>query len=123
MKILLVEDSRTMRNIQRGILAQMGHPDVEEASDGLDALSRIADIEPDLLIVDWNMPNMDGLTLIKRLRAAGNRVPIIMVTTEADKARVVQAIKAGVDNYVIKPFTPDVLNQRIQETLERARAA
>jgi two-component system chemotaxis response regulator CheY len=123
MKILLVEDSRTMRNIQRGILAQMGHSDVEEAADGLDALSRIADIRPDLLLVDWNMPNMDGLTLVKRLRAAGNRVPIIMVTTEADKARVIQAIKAGVDNYVVKPFTPDVLNQRIQETLERANAA
>lgn len=123
MKILLVEDSRTMRNIQRGILAQMGHNDVEEAADGLDALSRIADLKPDLLIVDWNMPNMDGLTLVRRLRATGNRVPIIMVTTEADKARVVQAIKAGVDNYVVKPFTPDVLNQRIQETLERAHAA
>ena len=123
MKILLVEDSRTMRNIQRGILAQMGYNDVEEAGDGLDALSRIADIRPDLLLVDWNMPNMDGLTLVKRLRAADNRVPIIMVTTEADRARVIQAIKAGVDNYVIKPFTPDILNQRIQETLERAHAA
>ena len=123
MKILLVEDSRTMRNIQRGILAQMGYEDVEEASDGLDALSRLPDIEPDLVLLDWNMPEMDGLSFVKRVRAAGNHVPIIMVTTESQKAKVVEAISAGVNNYVVKPFTPDILNQRVRETLDRASAA
>jgi two-component system chemotaxis response regulator CheY len=121
MKILLVEDSRTMRNIQRGILAQMGYEDVEEASNGLDALSRLDDVSPDLILVDWNMPEMDGLSFVKRVRALGSDVPIIMVTTESQKKRVIEAIGAGVNNYVVKPFTPDILNQRVRETLERSR--
>lgn len=123
MKILLVDDSKTMRNIQRGILMQMGHTEIEEAVDGLDALSKTGSFTPDLLLVDWNMPNMDGLTFVKKYRATGSRTPIIMVTTEAEKARVIEAIKAGVNNYVVKPFTPDVLSQRIEETLARCKTA
>lgn len=123
MKIMLVEDSRTMRTIQRGILAQMGYEDVEESGNGLDALSRLADVSPDLILVDWNMPEMDGLTFVKRVRASGNPVPIIMVTTESQKKHVIEAIGAGVNNYVVKPFTPDILNQRVRETLDRVRAA
>jgi two-component system chemotaxis response regulator CheY len=123
MKILLVDDSKTMRNIQKGILAQSGYGEVMEACDGLDALSKLGAYEPDLLLVDWNMPKMDGLTFVKECRAKGVSVPIIMVTTEAEKARVVEAIKAGVNNYVVKPFTPEGLSERIEETLERANAA
>lgn len=123
MKILLVDDSKTMRNIQKGILVQMGYNELEEACDGLDALSKVGGFDPDLLLVDWNMPNMDGLTFVKQYRGKGCKAPIIMVTTEAEKVRVIEAIKAGVNNYVVKPFTPDVLQQRIEETLSKVAAA
>lgn len=123
MRILLVDDSKTMRNIQKGILSQLGYTELQEASDGLDALSKVGAFNPELLLVDWNMPNMDGLTFVKQYRAKGNKAPIIMVTTESEKSRVVEAIKAGVNNYVVKPFTPDVLSSRIKETLERVSAA
>ncbi len=119
MKIMLVDDSRTMRNIQKTVLAQIGHTDLIEASDGLDAMSKLQASAPDLILLDWNMPNMDGLTFLKKLRETNKAVRVIMVTTEAEKARVIEAIKAGVNNYVIKPFTPEQLNQRINETLEK----
>lgn len=122
MKVMLVDDSKTMRNIQKGILSQLGYTELEEACDGLDALSKVGAFQPELLLVDWNMPNMDGLTFVKKYREQGNKAPIIMVTTEAEKSRVVEAIKAGVNNYVVKPFTPDLLGERIKETLARLAA-
>lgn len=122
MKVMLVDDSKTMRNIQKGILTQLGYTELEEACDGLDALSKVGAFQPELLLVDWNMPNMDGLTFVKKYREQGNKSPIIMVTTEAEKSRVVEAIKAGVNNYVVKPFTPDLLGERIKETLARVAA-
>jgi two-component system, chemotaxis family, chemotaxis protein CheY len=123
MRILLVDDSKTMRNIQKAVLAQLGHTEVLEACDGQDALSKAPAFRPDLMLVDWNMPNMDGLTFVKAWRATNKSTPIIMVTTEAEKARVIEAIKAGVNNYVVKPFTPDLLSQRIQETLAKCQQA
>ncbi|MEC9374493.1 MAG: response regulator [Planctomycetota bacterium] len=123
MRILLVDDSKTMRKIQRSVLTQLGHTDIEEATDGQDALSKVGAFQPNLLLVDWNMPTMDGLTFVKKFRESDKTTPIIMVTTESERSRVVAAIKAGVNNYVVKPFTPDILSQRIEETLAKQAAA
>jgi len=122
MKILLIDDSKTMRNIQKSVLAQLGHTQIEEACDGQDALSKVGAFQPDLILVDWNMPNMDGLTFVKTYRNSNKVTPLIMVTTESEKSRVIEAIKAGVNNYVVKPFTPDLLSQRINETLAKRAA-
>jgi two-component system chemotaxis response regulator CheY len=122
MRILLVDDSKTMRNIQKAVLAQLGYTEVMEAQDGQDALGKAPAFRPELMLVDWNMPNMDGLTFVKAWRATNKATPIIMVTMEAEKSRVIEAIKAGVNNYVVKPFTPDLLSQRIQETLAKTPA-
>jgi len=119
MKIMLVDDSRTIRNIEKNVLAQLGYTDIVEAGDGLEALNLVAAQMPDLFLVDWNMPNMDGLTLVKNLRAKNKQVPIIMVTTEAEKSRVIEAIKAGVNNYVVKPFTAETLGEKILQTLTK----
>ncbi|RNC80825.1 MAG: response regulator [Phycisphaera sp.] len=122
MKILLVDDSKTMRSIQKSVLTQLGYTEIEEACDGQDALSKVGAFEPDLMLVDWNMPNMDGITFVKHIRQNDKTTPIIMVTTESEKSRVIEAIKAGVNNYVVKPFTPDSLSQRITETLTKKAA-
>jgi two-component system chemotaxis response regulator CheY len=123
MKIMLVDDSKTMRNIQKAVLTQLGYTQIQEACDGQDALSKVFVFGPDLLLVDWNMPNVDGLSFVKAYRQQNKATPIIMVTTEAEKARVIEAIKAGVNNYVVKPFTPDLLSQRINETMAKVHAS
>lgn len=123
MRILLIDDSKTMRNIQKSVLKQLGYTDLEEACDGQDALSKIDAFKPDLCLVDWNMPVMDGLTFVKTFRENDKTTPLIMVTTEAEKSRVIEAIKAGVNNYVVKPFTPDLLSERISETLAKCGAS
>ena len=123
MKVLLVDDSRTMRNIQKNALGELGYTDLVEACDGQDALSKLGGAKPDLILLDWNMPNMDGLTFLKEMRKTDKATPVIMVTTEAEKSRVVEAIKAGVNNYVVKPFTTDELSERIVQTMDKLRAA
>ncbi len=123
MKILLVDDSRTIRNIQKNVLKQLNYDDVEEAEDGVQALARFSEQVPDLMLVDWNMPNMDGITLVRKIREINKTVPIIMCTTEAEKSRVLEAIKAGVNNYLVKPFTTESLGEKIAQTLAKAGAA
>jgi len=123
MKILLVDDSRTIRNIQKNTLKMLGHTDISEAADGLEALTCLSNERPDLMLVDWNMPNMDGITLIKKVRETDQALPIIMVTTEAEKTRVIEAVKAGVNNYVVKPFTADTLSEKINQTMSKVAAA
>jgi two-component system chemotaxis response regulator CheY len=125
MNLLLVDDSRTIRNIEKNVLRTVGEHTYVEAGDGMEALTAIAANKApfDLMLFDWNMPNMDGLTLVKRVREKDKTTPIIMVTTEAEKERIIEAIKAGVNNYVIKPFTPDSLLDRVKTTMDKARAA
>jgi len=123
MKVLLVDDSRTIRNIQKNVLAQMGYTDILEAGDGVEALKLLESETPDLVLVDWNMPNMDGLTLVGRIRQKDAALPLIMVTTEAEKGRVIEAIKAGVNNYLVKPFTSEVLSAKIEQTLTKAKTS
>jgi two-component system chemotaxis response regulator CheY len=125
MKILLVDDSKTMRNIQKKVLEGIGGCEFLEASDGVEALNAIAGTPSgfSVILVDWNMPNMDGITLVTKIRETDKRTPLIMVTTEAEKTRIVGAIKAGVNNYVIKPFTPPMLLEKVTQTLEKLKAA
>lgn len=123
MKILLVDGSRTIRNIQKNTLKTLGFTDVAEAADGLEALAAIAKERPELMLVDWNMPNMDGITLIRKVRESDKGLPIIMVTTESEKSRVMEAVKAGVNNYVVKPFTAETLADKIKQTITKMSAA
>ena len=119
MKVLLVDDSRTIRNIQKNVLSQLGHTEILEAGDGVEALKVLETQTPDLVLVDWNMPNMDGLTLVTKIRETNRTLPLIMVTTEAEKSRVLEAIKAGVNNYVVKPFTAEMLSGKIEQTMAK----
>ena len=122
MKILLVDDSRTIRNIQKNVLKQLGHTDVVEAEDGVVGLARFGEESPDLVLIDWNMPNMDGITLIRKIREVNKSVPLIMCTTEAEKSRVLEAVKAGVNNYIVKPFTVESLGEKIAQTMSKVGA-
>ena len=120
MKILTVDDSSTMRRIIKNTLKKTGYgEDVLEAGDGKEALAVLENSDVDIIITDWNMPVMDGLTFVKHIRANSkyDDVPIIMVTTEAAKEDIITALKAGVNNYVVKPFTPDVLKDKIDTVL------
>ena len=116
MKLLVVDDSSTMRRIIKNTLARLGHKDVLEGADGVEGWTVLdANPEVDMLITDWNMPEMNGLELVIKVRADERfkDLPIIMVTTEGGKAEVITALKAGVNNYIVKPFTPQVLKEKL----------
>lgn len=120
MKLLVVDDSSTMRRIIKNTLEKLGHSEVLEAEHGVQAweiLSANDDIK--VVITDWNMPEMNGLDLVKKIRAEKKYedVPIIMVTTEGGKAEVITALKAGVNNYIVKPFTPQILKEKLEDVL------
>lgn len=120
MKILIVDDSKTMRNILQKALSSMGYSDFLEAENGEQALVSATAHQPDLILLDWNMPVMNGLDFLKAYRVEEKATPVIMVTTEVEKSRVIEAIKAGVNNYIVKPYTPELLKTRIDETLDKA---
>ena len=115
MKILTVDDFSTMRRIIRNMLRQLGYNNVVEAEDGAEALSLLQREKVDFVISDWNMPNLNGLDLLKAIRADDNLkpLPVLLVTAEALKENVVEALKAGVNNYVVKPFTAETLKEKI----------
>jgi two-component system chemotaxis response regulator CheY len=120
-KILIVDDFTTMRKVIRNLLKQSGYENIVEAEDGVMALSELKANRIDFVISDWNMPNMTGLELLKAVRADGelSKTPFLMVTAEALQDNVLQAVKAGVDNYIVKPFTADVLSEKIAEIFKK----
>ncbi|MDD2567232.1 MAG: response regulator [Thiovulaceae bacterium] len=120
MKLLVVDDSSTMRRIIKNTLNRLGYKDILEGADGVEGWNAL-DTNPDIemLITDWNMPEMNGLELVKKVRADARfaDMPIIMVTTEGGKAEVITALKAGVNNYIVKPFTPQVLKEKLSAVM------
>ena len=118
-RILAVDDSPTMRRIIINTLKRAGFADVIEATDGRDALAKMKVEKVDFIITDWNMPEMDGLTFVSNLRSIEEykAVPILMVTTRSVKEDILEAMKAGVNNYIVKPFTPDTLRAKIEQVL------
>jgi len=117
MKILIVDDMSTMRRIIKNALRQLGFQNLEEAEDGKVAFNKLKQWPVDLVITDWNMPNMDGLGLLKAVRAEPTlrMLPVLMVTAQASQKCVLEAIQAGATNYIVKPFTADTLKKKIDK--------
>lgn len=117
MHFLVVDDSSTMRRIICNTLGSIGYTDVTEAEDGVDALRKMKEKQFDAIMTDWNMPRMNGLELVKTARTmdAYKYTPIIMITTEGGKREVITAIKEGVNNYIVKPFTPQILREKLKD--------
>jgi two-component system chemotaxis response regulator CheY len=120
MKFLIVDDSLTMRRIVVNTLKTLGYDQVVEAADGKDALAKLLTEGADFVVTDWNMPEMNGLELARSIR--GNvqfeNIPILMVTTRGNKEDVIEAMKVRVNNYIIKPFTPQGLKDKIDQILK-----
>ncbi len=116
-KILVVDDFSTMRRIIRNLLKQLGFVNIEEAEDGAKAYTKLKDGGFGFIVSDWNMPNLDGLGLVKKVRSDDELkdIPILMVTAEAEKEKVIAAIQAGVNNYIVKPFTGEVLKEKMDK--------
>ncbi len=121
MKILIVDDFSTMRRIIKNLLRDLGFNDTTEADDGQTALPLLKSGKFDFLVTDWNMPGMDGLTLLKTVRADDNLkdMPVLMVTAEAKREQIVVAAQAGVNGYIVKPFTAATLKEKIEKIFER----
>lgn len=120
MKALVVDDSAVMRKVLIGALSRTNISDVDQAADGVEAVTAVRQGQYDLILMDWNMPNMLGIDAVREIRASGCTTPIIMVTTEAERCRVIDALKAGANNYVIKPFEPTTIVAKIEEVLAKA---
>ena len=123
MKILIVDDSSTMRRIIGNVVMQLGFAkdSFDEAEDGVKAWKLLSEGRYDVILTDWNMPNMNGLELVKKVRSEGAhlKTPIIMITTEGGKGEVITALKAGVNNYIVKPFNAEVLKEKLDGVLKK----
>lgn len=119
-KVLIVDDFATMRRILKNILKQIGFKNLVEADDGTTAWEILQGQSIDLIISDWNMPKMTGLELLKKVRANDKykRTPFLMVTAEAQKQNVIEAVQAGVSNYVVKPFTAEAISDKLEKILK-----
>ncbi|MBB4068400.1 two-component system chemotaxis response regulator CheY [Salinibacter ruber] len=122
MKFLIVDDSPTMLRIIRNALQEIGYDDIVEAEDGEDALEKLEENAPDFVVTDWNMPNMNGVDLTSNIRnhPEYSDLPILMITTRGMKEDVKTAMKAEVNNYIVKPFEPEVLEEKVDSCLEAA---
>ena len=120
MKFLVVDDFSTMRRIVRNLLKELGFANVDEAEDGVMALQKLRGGGFDFVVSDWNMPNMDGLTLLQNIRAdaALKKTPVLMVTAEAKKENIVAAAQAGASGYVVKPFTAATLDEKLNKIFQ-----
>jgi len=121
MKILIGDDFQTMRRIVKNIFKQLGYENFEEAEDGAQAYAKLRTGGFGFVVSDWNMPNMNGLELLKKVRSDPELkdMPFLMVTAEAEKDKVIAAIKAGVSNYVVKPFTAEILKEKMDKIFEK----
>lgn len=121
MSILVVDDFPTMRRIVRSMLKELGFNNVEEAEDGLDALNKLRAGSFEFVVTDWNMPNLDGLEMLKQIRAddALKHLPVLMVTAEAKKENIIAAAQAGANGYVVKPFTAVTLEEKLNKIFEK----
>ena len=119
MRFLVVDDSSTMRRIIRNNLKGVGYEDVQEADNGESALARLETTPADFIVTDWNMPVMNGIELVTKLRSAPAfaKTPVLMVTTMAEKENILQAMQAGVTNYIVKPFDAATLKKKIEQIL------
>lgn len=121
MKILIVDDFSTMRRIIKNLLRDLGFTNTQEADDGTTALPMLRSGDFDFLVTDWNMPGMTGIDLLKQVRSDPKLVslPVLMVTAEAKRDQIIEAAQAGVNGYVVKPFTAQVLKEKIDKIFER----
>lgn len=121
MKILVVDDFSTMRRIVRNLLKESGYVNIDEAEDGAAALARLRTGRYDFVISDWNMPVLDGLSMLQQIRADASlsRLPVLMVTAEAKRENVIAAAQAGANGYVVKPFTAATLEEKMTSILEK----
>ncbi|GKS69220.1 response regulator receiver protein [Nitrosomonas sp. PY1] len=124
LKFLVVDDFSTMRRIVRNLLKELGFVNVDEAEDGAAALRKLQDGDFDFIVSDWNMPNMDGLTMLQNVRAseALKNIPVLMVTAEAKKENIVAAAQAGASGYIVKPFTAAVLEEKLNKIFQNMQA-
>ncbi|PMR68684.1 chemotaxis response regulator CheY [Halomonas heilongjiangensis] len=121
MSILVVDDFPTMRRIVRSLLKELGFTNVEEAEDGQDALAKLKTGGFEFVVSDWNMPNLDGLEMLKQIRADDGlkHLPVLMVTAEAKKENIIAAAQAGASGYVVKPFTAATLEEKLNKIFEK----